>query len=99
MDNGSSVADLFRYPSLRWKTIAGGVVFLGIQVIYYCTSFNLDTVGYDKLTNQEIIGISEGLGYIGAEFIVSKVRRKKASIVGMGLASILCFLLAFLSIF
>jgi hypothetical protein len=41
-----------------------GAGFLGIQVIYYCTSFNLDQAGYGKLINQEIIGISEIFGYI-----------------------------------
>ena len=91
--------DLFRYPSLRWKTISAGFVFLAIQVIYYGTTLNLDKTGYDKLTNQEIVGVSEGIGYIGAELIVSKVRRKRTSLIGLILSSLLCLALAFLSIF
>lgn len=39
-------------------TIGGGVVFLAIQVIYYGTLLNLDNIGYSKLVNQEIIGVS-----------------------------------------
>ena len=74
-------------------------MFLAIQVIYYGTTLNLDKTGYDKLTNQEIVGISEGIGYIGAELIVSKVRRKKTSFIGLVLSSLLCLALAVLSIF
>jgi hypothetical protein len=51
---------------LRWATIAGGFVFLAIQVIYYGTTLNLDHIGYSKLVNQLIVGLSEGFGYIGA---------------------------------
>ena len=98
-DDGASIVDLFKYPSLRWKTVSTGIVFLGIQVIYYCTILNLDKTGYDKLTNQEIIGVSEALGYISAELIVSKVRRKKTSFIGMGLSSLLCLALAALTLF
>jgi hypothetical protein len=42
------------------------MVFLAIQVIYYGTILNLNDIGYTKLLNQEMIGISEGLGYIAA---------------------------------
>lgn len=42
------------------------MVFMGIQTIYYSTSLSLDDAGYNKFVNQEIIGISEMLGYIGA---------------------------------
>jgi hypothetical protein len=49
---------LFKYKSLFWKSIGAACGFLGIQVIYYCTSFNLDEAGYGKLINQEIVGVS-----------------------------------------
>lgn len=44
--------------SLRTKTIASGIIFFGIQAIYYSTLLNLESVGFTKLVNQEIIGIS-----------------------------------------
>lgn len=94
---GASVLDLFKYKSLRWPTIAGGMVFLAIQVIYYGTLLNLDHIGYSKLVNQEIIGVSEGAGYIAAELVISKITRKKWSLVGMGLSSAMCFILAVLT--
>ena len=72
---------------------------MAIQTIYYGTSLNLDNAGYDMLTNQQIIGISEALGYIGAEFIISKVRRKKSSFIGMSLSALFCFVLGFLTFF
>lgn len=72
---------------------------MAIQVIYYGTSLNLDKAGYGMLINQQIIGASEALGYIGAEFIISKVRRKRSSLIGMGLSVIFCVLLGVLTIF
>lgn len=62
----ASLLLLFKYKSLFWKSIGAAAGFLGIQVIYYSTSFNLDQAGYGKLINQEIIGVSEIFGYIGA---------------------------------
>ena len=49
--------------------------------------------------NQEIVGVSEIMGYIGAEFIVHKVKRKKISFIGLITSSILCLALAGLSYF
>ena len=46
------MVDLFRYKSLRSITIAGGIIFLGIQVIYYSTLLNLSNAGFGKLLNQ-----------------------------------------------
>ena len=40
-EDGSTMMDLFRYRSLRWKTISIGFVFMAIQVIYYGTTLNL----------------------------------------------------------
>ncbi len=80
-----------------WKSIGVAAGFLGIQVIYYCTSFNLDQAGYGKLINQEIVGISEIFGYICAEFIIHCVPRKKTSIIGMSLSGIICLILACLN--
>lgn len=89
----SSFIDLFRYKSLRWVSIGAGIVFMSIQIIYYGTSLNLDKAGFSMLKNQEIIGISEGLAYLAAELIINKVKRKKASIIGMGISSFMCFFL------
>lgn len=37
---------------------------MAIQVIYYGTLLNLDHIGYSKLINQEIIGVSQAAGYL-----------------------------------
>lgn len=79
--------------------MGAGAGFLGIQVIYYSTSFNLDEAGYGKLINQEIIGVSEIFGYIGGELFISKVARKKASIFGMTVSGGICILLAVMNVF
>ena len=41
----------------------------------------------------------EAFGYIAAEIVISKIPRKKWSIIGMGLAAVLCFVLAVTSAF
>jgi hypothetical protein len=73
------------------------MIFLGIQTIYYSTSLNLDSAGYSPIINQEIIGISEMLGYVGAEMIINKVPRKKGSFIGLGISSGMCLVLAVLT--
>lgn len=77
-----------------WKSIGVAAGFLGIQVIYYCTSFNLDKAGYGKLINQEIVGVSEIFGYISAEFVIHCVPRRKTSFYGMLLSAVICLLLS-----
>jgi len=49
---------LFKYKSLFWNSIGAGAGFLGIQIIYYSTTLNLDKTGYSKIINQEIVAIS-----------------------------------------
>lgn len=93
------MVDLLKYGSLRWPAIGGGFVFLAIQVIYYTTLLNLDNIGYTKLVNQQIVGLSEACGYIAAEIVISKILRKKWSLIGMFLSSLMCFVLALLTIF
>ena len=53
-----SVRDLFRYKSLRWISISTGIIFFGIQTIYYSTTLNLGQVGFSKTINQVIFGVS-----------------------------------------
>lgn len=95
-NTGTSVFDLFRYKSLRMKALASGLVFFGIQLIYYSTSFNLGNVGLSIYLNQTIVGVSEGIGYLAAEIAIPKVKRRKASFIGMGLSSVFCLVLAFI---
>ncbi len=46
------MVDLFRYVSLFKMSLGAGATFMGIQVIYYSTIFNLDIAGYSKIVNQ-----------------------------------------------
>jgi len=55
---------------------------------------NLLNVGYNKLISQQIVGVSEGLGYIFTELIITRVTRKKFSMITLGLTTIFCFILA-----
>lgn len=68
-------------------------------MIYYSTSLSLDSAGFNKYINQEIIGVSEMLGYIVAEFLIHRCRRKRSSFWGMGVSSLMCLVLAVLIMF
>lgn len=96
-ENKASLIDLFKHKSLRMITISTGFAFLGIQTIYYFTSLNLGNAGFNMLINQEIIGGSEIAGYIVAEIIISKIRRRPFSLLGMGISSAVCLVLAILT--
>jgi hypothetical protein len=72
---------------------------LGIQTIYYSTTLNLGDVGFSKTINQVIFGVSEMFGYVAAEFVVHKTARKKASYIGLGVASGMCLVLGILLLF
>ena len=89
--------DLFKDKKLRTKTISSGFTFFGIQVIYYSALLNLDSIGFNKVTNQQIVGISEGLSFLITHFYITKMPRKKFSILGMTFSSLTCFILANLS--
>lgn len=78
-------------------TVSTGFAFLGVQTIYYFTSLNLSNAGFNMLINQEIIGGSEIAGYIVAEIIISKIKRKPFSLLGLGISSIVCLILAILT--
>lgn len=76
------------------KSVAAGIVFFGIQTVYYSVAFNLGNVGNNIYVNQVIVGVSEGIGYLAAEIAIPKVYRKKWSFLGMGISSTLCLALA-----
>ena len=72
---------------------------MGIQTIYYSTTLNLGDVGFSKTINQIIFGVSEMFGYVAAEFVVHRLPRKRASYLGLGIASAMCFVLGTLLLF
>ena len=61
--------------------------------MYYSTTFNLGNIAFDPYINQFIVGMSELAGYITAELLIPRVKRKICSYVGMGLTGIFCFIL------
>jgi hypothetical protein len=90
-DNQSlGFTDLFRYKSIRLTSIAAGMIFFGVQVIYYSSVLGVDTIGFSKNMNQVVFGVSEMAGYVVCELIVHKIYRKKATYIGMGFTSLFC---------
>lgn len=97
-NQNSNILVLFRYRSLRSKTIACGIMFLGIQVIYYCAILNIGSVGDTSRFNQLLIGVSEAASYIAAEIFIPYLPRRLFSFIGLSLSGILCLGIALLTI-
>ena len=89
----SSLIDLFKYKSLRWKNQICGFIFFAIQLVYYSTTFNLGDIAFDPYINQFIVGMSELAGYIAAEILIPRIKRKWCSYIGMGITGVFCFVL------
>lgn len=87
---------MFRYGSIRWTSISAAMIFFGIQIMYYSSQLNQNTVGFTPIINQVIFGISEMFGYLAAEILIDKCLRKKTTFVGMGISAGMCIVLGFL---
>lgn len=57
-------SDLFRYRSIRWTSISAALILFGIQVMYYSSQLNGNSVGFTRTVNQVIFGMSEMTGYL-----------------------------------
>jgi len=53
-----SIIDIFRYDSLRKKTICMCIVFFSIAYIYYEAAFLVDQLGSNIYFNQVAISVS-----------------------------------------
>jgi MFS family permease len=89
---------LFKYKSLRDKTLACGLLFLGLQIIYYCAILSLGSLGYESYQNQLAIGVSEGISYIVAQFSIPYLPRRLFSFIGISISGLLCLGIAILTI-
>jgi hypothetical protein len=69
------------------------MIFFGIQAIYYSSTLNESSVGFTKTINQIVFGISETLGYLSAELIIHKAKRRSSTFIGMGLSFSFCLVL------
>ena len=94
----TSLIMLFKFASLRAKTLSMGVLFLGLQIIYYCTILSLDSLGIESYENQMAIGLSEALSYLAAEFTIPYLPRKMFSFIGMASSGGFCAAIAILTI-
>lgn len=39
-------------------SISAGIIFFGVQVIYYSSVLGVDTIGFSKNINQVVFGVS-----------------------------------------
>ena len=80
-------------------SISIAMIFFGVQVIYYSSALSENTIGFTDTVNQIVFGVSEATGYLVCELIVDKVYRKKATLIGLGVASLFCLVLGIMVIF
>jgi hypothetical protein len=72
------------------------MIYFGLQNIYYASSLNAGSIGFSQTINQVIFGMSELLGYVSVELIMNKIKRKRASYIGVGISVGMGFVLGVL---
>jgi hypothetical protein len=60
-----------------------GLLFLGLQIIYYGAILSLDSLGFESYQNQLAIVVNEGISNIVAEFFIAYLPRRLFSIIGI----------------
>ena len=89
--------DLFRYRSLRQKTIFICLVIFSIDFLYYGPVLLLDSFGFDFYLNGVILDFSEVITYFFGFFLITKIKRRLIGLVLFTISFICCASLIFLS--
>jgi len=87
--------DLFRFKSLRVITICGGLACAATYMMYYGPILIVGQIGFDMYTTNVILNASDLLTYYPLFLIIDKLRRKKAGIILMSIASFISGVLIF----
>ncbi|KAL4427073.1 hypothetical protein ABPG74_021180 [Tetrahymena malaccensis] len=97
-NNQYSIIDLIRYKSQRWQTIFASIEFFVIQVVYYGITFAMSEIGLNIYLNSIIIAVFELVGFFLSNYIILKFQRKKVTIIGLMVVTIISFCYIFLKI-
>ena len=93
-----SMADLFRYKSLRSITIICGVVDLIIEFIYDGTILSLDKIGINIYWDQILVGLVEIVAAVFCSYVVVRVKRRLFMQVGFCLSAVFIFVIGLLAL-
>ncbi|KAL4472577.1 hypothetical protein ABPG74_018526 [Tetrahymena malaccensis] len=95
-ENSFSVIHLFKYPSLRMKTIFSCLIFFSIQAVYYGVTFAMSKIGLDLYKNTIIISSAETLAYLTTDHFIPKIKRKWTTLIGLVICCVLSLCYQFL---
>ncbi len=89
--------DLFRYKSLRTKSIFIGIIIFSVDFLYYGPLMLIDQFGFNFYINGVIINISELITYVFSYFLIVKLKRRFFGIVMFSIALVCSFILIYVS--
>ena len=92
----STPIDVFKYGSLRVRTITQGIVFLSTFIMYYGPSLVVSQFGFDIYTSSTILNVADLLTYYPLMLIINKIRRRRTCMIQFGVATVVCGILIFL---
>ena len=95
-DKVSTPLDVFRYESLRTTTIAQGIASICTYLLYYGPALIVAQIGFDIYTSQVVVSVSDFIVYYPLMLVIDKVKRKKACIILLSIATTICITLIFL---
>jgi MFS family permease len=92
----SNALDIFRFGSLRLKTITQSIVNVVTFLMYYGPVLIVSQFGFDIYTSNVILNVADLLTYYPLMLMIDKIKRRKACMIQLGGGSIICGILIFL---
>ena len=90
--------DLFRYPSIRFISIAICILSTFIYVLYYGPLMLMSKLSFSLYINALVVTASELITYPFSYFFIHKIPRQKIGYVLYGISGIAAFILIFILI-
>lgn len=87
--------DLFRYPSIRFISIAVCLLSLFIYILYYGPLMLISKLSFNMYINALVVTVSELVTYPLCFLLIHRIRRKLAGIVLYGVCGVSAFMLIF----
>jgi hypothetical protein len=91
-----NVFDLFKYPSLRFTTIAASLLSYLNLSMYYGPMIIISKIGFNIFVSSFALSISELLVYIPSYLYIEAISRKKVGIIVFLIAAISTGILIFI---
>jgi hypothetical protein len=87
---------MFRYPSLRWRTLLLILLMLTINFLFYSPALMLADLDFIIYINGVVLGSAYTVSVVFSYYIVSRVGRKTTGVLSFSVIFVLSLILVFL---